>query len=58
MSDPITTAALPCQECSLPIPVERIYAARSRGGEPRYCSVVCRTRAARKRYAEAKRIAK
>jgi predicted nucleic acid-binding Zn ribbon protein len=40
---------VPCQECSAPIPRDRVVAARTRGVEPRYCSDRCRSTAAKRR---------
>ena len=39
-----------CAVCSMPIPVARIYAAKSRGIEPTYCSERCKNTAAARRF--------
>lgn len=44
-----------CEWCGKAIPVERVYAARSRGSEPKYCSNTCRGNALTAAYRERKR---
>lgn len=41
--------SIPCVVCSEPIPIERVYAARSRGLEPKYCSPKCKATASKRR---------
>lgn len=44
-----------CKWCGKKVPEERVYAALSRGKEPKYCSDLCRGNALTARYRAGKR---
>lgn len=44
-----------CAFCRKAIPTERVYAARSRGKEPKYCSATCKGNAITAAYRARKR---
>jgi len=46
-----------CEQCGEPIPPERILAAQTRNREPKYCSIVCRSRAAARRQRQKRKAA-